>query len=182
MYLFFFFFNFFFNDTATTEIYTLSLHDALPISFADFASQDAQYNNYLQVIPAKYWNDDLIEIADYLNNSNDDQYTKIPFIWMTDANNVLQKVAVAWPLVLACKERLDFWHYIQENGGVNSYHVNMALEVARTKLKEEAEEQIVELKAEHEQEIERVKNETAGERSEERRVGKECRSRWSPYH
>src|SRR2546429_7047580 len=25
---------FFFNDTATTEIYTLSLHDALPISFA----------------------------------------------------------------------------------------------------------------------------------------------------
>src|SRR2546430_15066270 len=29
LYLFFFFF---FNDTATTEIYTLSLHDALPIS------------------------------------------------------------------------------------------------------------------------------------------------------
>src|SRR6266508_6176984 len=25
-------FSFFFNDTATTEIYTLSLHDALPIS------------------------------------------------------------------------------------------------------------------------------------------------------
>ena len=36
MLLFFFFFVvivfFFFNDTATTEIYTLSLHDALPIS------------------------------------------------------------------------------------------------------------------------------------------------------
>src|SRR3712207_8367911 len=29
-YVFFYFF-FFFNDTATTEIYTLSLHDALPI-------------------------------------------------------------------------------------------------------------------------------------------------------
>src|SRR3712207_7056635 len=26
---------FFFNDTATTEIYTLSLHDALPISYVD---------------------------------------------------------------------------------------------------------------------------------------------------
>src|SRR3712207_9103935 len=26
---------FFFNDTATTEIYTLSLHDALPISLPD---------------------------------------------------------------------------------------------------------------------------------------------------
>src|SRR5438477_11179965 len=32
--LFFFFFLFFFNDTATTEIYTLSLHDALPIPVA----------------------------------------------------------------------------------------------------------------------------------------------------
>src|SRR5712675_3715067 len=34
MYVFFHFcvFFFFFNDTATTEIYTLSLHDALPIS------------------------------------------------------------------------------------------------------------------------------------------------------
>src|SRR6266496_6420131 len=31
MFLFFFFF---FNDTATTEIYTLSLHDALPIRSA----------------------------------------------------------------------------------------------------------------------------------------------------
>src|SRR2546430_17519688 len=29
---------FFFNDTATTEIYTLSLHDALPISSAAQAS------------------------------------------------------------------------------------------------------------------------------------------------
>src|SRR5689334_24838712 len=31
LFVVFFFFFFFFNDTATTEIYTLSLHDALPI-------------------------------------------------------------------------------------------------------------------------------------------------------
>src|SRR3712207_7444345 len=31
---------FFFNDTATTEIYTLSLHDALPISMAMAQSGD----------------------------------------------------------------------------------------------------------------------------------------------
>src|SRR5260221_4390095 len=34
-------FFFFFNDTATTEIYTLSLHDALPISGARPASRKA---------------------------------------------------------------------------------------------------------------------------------------------
>src|SRR2546430_15932802 len=42
---------FFFNDTATTEIYTLSLHDALPILFKRvskalrhrFVAQDAEF-------------------------------------------------------------------------------------------------------------------------------------------
>src|SRR3712207_6848816 len=33
---------FFFNDTATTEIYTLSLHDALPISIPAGPSQPAR--------------------------------------------------------------------------------------------------------------------------------------------
>src|SRR5436190_6358091 len=36
-YLSLFLFFFFFNDTATTEIYTLSLHDALPILGAELA-------------------------------------------------------------------------------------------------------------------------------------------------
>src|SRR2546430_12272055 len=36
-----FLFFFFFNDTATTEIYTLSLHDALPISIDPRAGQAA---------------------------------------------------------------------------------------------------------------------------------------------
>src|SRR5258707_3836626 len=37
------FFFFFFNDTATTEIYTLSLHDALPISESDRTAYTAAY-------------------------------------------------------------------------------------------------------------------------------------------
>src|SRR5690349_24132865 len=36
------FFFFFFNDTATTEIYTLSLHDALPISLPMSITTDSR--------------------------------------------------------------------------------------------------------------------------------------------
>src|SRR2546430_7764216 len=36
----FLFYFFFFNDTATTEIYTLSLHDALPICAPNLAPSD----------------------------------------------------------------------------------------------------------------------------------------------
>src|SRR5215211_6850359 len=48
-FLFFFFF-FFFNDTATTEIYTLSLHDALPISSVLEVPTDAG-DVYFKAVP-----------------------------------------------------------------------------------------------------------------------------------
>src|SRR5438067_12987420 len=52
--LFFFsllyFFFFFFNDTATTEIYTLSLHDALPI----FDDSTEQRNLYQMMLGADF--------------------------------------------------------------------------------------------------------------------------------
>src|SRR3712207_3376413 len=45
---------FFFNDTATTEIYTLSLHDALPISFTKYRKthNDGVFDAYTPEIMA----------------------------------------------------------------------------------------------------------------------------------
>src|SRR3712207_7500035 len=40
---------FFFNDTATTEIYTLSLHDALPICFGRGRSKRRPYEHTMAV-------------------------------------------------------------------------------------------------------------------------------------
>src|SRR6266496_3907988 len=66
---FFVFFFFFFNDTATTEIYTLSLHDALPISIG-FRAEDAKFEampddlKYARVVAEKFGIDlHEIEIA-----------------------------------------------------------------------------------------------------------------------
>src|SRR5215203_6242257 len=47
----YFFFFFFSNDTATTEIYTLSLHDALPILFADDPEGDAPHRDPEDEVP-----------------------------------------------------------------------------------------------------------------------------------
>ena len=52
--------DFFFNDTATTEIYTLSLHDALPISVLQSLNLSAQeivgiqVNNAIPPTPIPY--------------------------------------------------------------------------------------------------------------------------------
>src|SRR4051812_49499333 len=54
---------FFFNDTATTEIYTLSLHDALPICYIDHAAFLGTINPDTNKIPKHlfqgfYWYQD----------------------------------------------------------------------------------------------------------------------------
>src|SRR5438105_15426212 len=49
-----YYFFFFFNDTATTEIYTLSLHDALPICKTSYDSD----NRPLLVMRSNLWASD----------------------------------------------------------------------------------------------------------------------------
>src|SRR3712207_6894555 len=51
---------FFFNDTATTEIYTLSLHDALPI-----------YEVKVETIPAKFGNPQPATVTVRVNPSTE---------------------------------------------------------------------------------------------------------------
>src|SRR2546422_9209576 len=95
-------FFFFFNDTATTEIYTLSLHDALPISEVDGSQEHPGL---------------VFEVADH---------------------RPVQRRAIAVVRAVELRSLV----------GVK--------ELDQTTL--------------------------VAPRSEERRVGKECRSRWSPYH
>src|SRR3712207_8220413 len=48
-------FQFFFNDTATTEIYTLSLHDALPIFKGYFKWLESRaYKMHVRVLLSRY--------------------------------------------------------------------------------------------------------------------------------
>src|SRR5688572_32520765 len=60
--MYFYLFFFFFNDTATTEIYTLSLHDALPI-FA-LALRQVHREDLLPLVDARQVDEeDLVEAA-----------------------------------------------------------------------------------------------------------------------
>src|SRR6266511_6318653 len=67
--LHFLYFFFFFNDTATTEIYTLSLHDALPISARCPNSRSARPNFtvrrlehvHVAVFPTERCLDDVVQ-------------------------------------------------------------------------------------------------------------------------
>ena len=116
-------FFFFFNDTATTEIYTLSLHDALPISR-------------------------LVKIAIFSLKS-----FGLRFCLKSSQRLILGSYSMWWNFRFFRLSVAEKTH--NQNFRVLTFSTGTRLvRIAIFSLK----------------------------RSEERRVGKECRSRWSPYH
>src|SRR3712207_9268668 len=105
---------FFFNDTATTEIYTLSLHDALPISNGSLSLSEVKKEISIHAIE------------------------KIGDIAKLDVGREIRRGGMPEIIFSESKEYKDI--------------IRIASAIVRHN------------------------------RSEERRVGKECRSRWSPYH
>ncbi len=134
---------------------------SLAFTFADFAALDKRYADHFLLIPPEYWTESLVPMADYLELPDEEALTKVPYIWLVDGAQQLQRAAVAWPLVLACQDRLDFWHYLQENAGIHSYHVEQATERLRRELEQTQQEKEAQLKAAYEKEIEKTREETA---------------------
>src|SRR3712207_9073901 len=117
----------FFNDTATTEIYTLSLHDALPISILIGTLATVLGIVLTPALVGAFGTG--AEVADHAET-----YLAIAFLGTTPLLVMLAATGVL-----------------------------RGLQDTRTPLR-----------------VAVVGN--GSTRSEERRVGKECRSRWSPYH
>ncbi|MBK8558167.1 MAG: hypothetical protein IPL65_21610 [Lewinellaceae bacterium] len=133
----------------------------VPFTFADFTALDNNFNHLYHVVPAEFWSDDLILLADYLQLNAADAYRKIPFIWVMNTQGQLQKAAVALPLVQTCLERLDFWHFLQENAGIHSYHVELATEKMQAEYEQKLEAAISAMKLTHQEEIEQTRDESA---------------------
>lgn len=133
-----------------------------PFTFADLAVLNPAYQHYYLPVDSSLWNDDLIPLTVYMKNSKEENISKVPFIWMMDPTNELYKVAVSWPIVIATQERLDFWRFLQENSGINNYHVTQAVEEVKAEMKAVFTFEVDQLKGEHELEMQKIKEEEAG--------------------
>jgi ferredoxin len=133
-----------------------------PFTFADQASLNPDYHNHFIQVSPSYWNDNLIPLTDYMDNSVEENIGNVPFIWLIDREYKLHKVAVSWHLVIAAQERLDFWRFLQENSGINNYHVTKAVEDANLVAREQHDKETAQLREEHEAEILKIREEEAG--------------------
>lgn len=135
----------------------------LSFTYADVYALNAGNSKNLFLVPPSCWSDDLVPLNEFLKLSTEQLYARVPYIWLVDGQNTLQKVAIPYSLVLEAKERLDFWNFIQEVGGVNSYHVEQAVSRTLAEIEAQKAKEISELERGYEEEIEKVRSAAAGE-------------------
>ena len=100
-------------------------------------------------------------MAEYLALAIHEVDNFVPYIWAVNRNNELRKLAVSRALIHACRDRLNFWHSLQEMAGIRSRYIEDAEKRIQAQANEEIANQIAQAKAEFEAQLEQVKTETA---------------------
>jgi ferredoxin len=138
----------------------------LPFTYADYKAMNVEKVEELFLVPENMVTDYLVPVHEYLKLSQEELTGKVPYIWLVDENNRMSRAAIPYMWAQSCQERLDFWNFIQELGGVNSYHVKLALAREKEKWEKEKKEEINALTITHQREVQDVKKQAAGDAME----------------
>jgi ferredoxin len=144
-------------ETSEGELQTMEV----AFTFADAAVLLPIYQSWLLPVPPSLWDDHLVPLAQFLELSPQNQMAKTPYIWMVDREGLLSRAAVALPLAQATGDRLDFWHFLQENAGIHSYHVEAATRDLQESLEAKYAEEIQQLQDQHQKELEALQESAA---------------------
>ncbi len=100
----------------------------------------------LEIAPNGFADDQLIEISKYLTSPEDNHTGKLPFAWVVDDADTLKKVVIPLRWLQSTRNRLDYWHFIQEVGGVKSAHLQRTLAAKKEEWDTAKESEITQLK------------------------------------
>ncbi|MEE9357882.1 ferredoxin [Candidatus Vondammii sp. HM_W22] len=135
----------------------------LAFTFADYALLINNLHEHFAPVPLVCESDSLLPIAEYLALSQEEAETSIPFVWGVNKAGELRQLAITRTLVQACRDRLNFWHTLQEMSGIRNRYVELAVEEASQQIKAEAAAEREQLNEEHEQALDTARAEVAGE-------------------
>lgn len=135
----------------------------LAFTFADYALLIPRLHHHFIPIPAACDSQDLLPIADYLSLPQDEIDNQVPYILAVNKNNEMRMLAVSRALVHACRDRLNFWHSLQEMAGVRNRYVELAEQRIQSDAEMEIAKQVAQAKAEFDAELERARTEAAAD-------------------
>ena len=100
----------------------------LAFTFADYALVMPVLHDHFRVVPDGFESDDLVALGKYLAADDEIADRAVPFIWGIDDQDKLIRLVVSRALVFACRDRLNYWHTLQELAGVQNFYVEEAIE------------------------------------------------------
>jgi len=92
----------------------------IPFTAADFAVHEGRFKKHFS--PAN-GNGDLVPIHEYIDLGIEERHGKTPFIWSTDAERRLIKLAVSSAIVELTEERRRNWRMLEYLGGLHVEHM-----------------------------------------------------------
>ncbi|EDN66177.1 conserved hypothetical protein [Beggiatoa sp. PS] len=141
------------GESVTTE---------LAFTFVDYALLIPRLRHYFRLVPAGYNHEAFVLADEFLSSCNKDGCKQVPVIWAVNGNGELRKLVVSRPLMFACHDRLNYWHTLQEMAGISNKYVDMAVQKVREESRAEARAERERLQAEHTEQLDKVRQETAG--------------------
>ena len=147
-----------YNDASGSEVET-----ELTFTFADYALLIPRLHHHFAVVPGNCDTADLVPVAEFLQLPEEEVHKHVPFIWAVSQGNVLHRVVISRALIQACRDRLNFWHALQEMSGVRNKHVEQAIARTRAEMEQANAEAMAKLEQQHEETLARTRAEAAGE-------------------
>jgi ferredoxin len=135
----------------------------LAFTFADYALLMPALHEHFRTVPAGFESADLVTVDQYLEVEDEQVDRLVPFVWGIDENGVLVRLVVSRALVFACRDRLNYWHTLQELAGIQNFYVEEAIERIIEEQQAAIEAEREQLRKEHEEQLESARTEAAGE-------------------
>jgi len=135
----------------------------LAFTFADYALLMPALHEHYRMVPAGFESADLLPIDRYLDSEEELVEHAVPFVWAIDDQDVLVRLVVSRALVFACRDRLNYWHTLQELAGIRNFYVEEAMERIVEEQRAAIDAEREQIQKEHEEQLESIREEAAGD-------------------
>ena len=135
----------------------------LAFTFADYALLIPALHEHFRMVPTGFESPDLLTVDEYLKADEEVVDRLVPFVWGIDEDDILTRLVVSRALVFACRDRLNYWHTLQELAGIQNFYVEEAIDRIIEEQQAAIDAEREQLKKEHEEQLESARSEAAGE-------------------
>jgi ferredoxin len=127
-----------YKDTDGEEVVNLEL----AFTPADFLYCDPRFSGHFWLVPEDKWHDSMMPLGDYLDLSDNNAATRVPYIVVVDGIGQPRRVVVTRSVVTAVVQCASFWRGLQETGGIDNSFVANALAEEKVRLAEEKRQEV----------------------------------------